>query len=141
MVGGASEAETPKAIATPVPVSQRLVLLERILLLQVLELHPATRFDALAGIVDPAQKPWIVLEAVIEPVVLGLEADEYAGRPSMARNHNLTVFRLSKKTREVVLHLGQRHFFHAGLPNWLSHFSASALGTMAKTSTVEPATS
>src|ERR1700682_4066772 len=40
-----------------------------------------------------------------------------------------------------VLYLGQRHFLHSGLPNWLSHDSASGLGTMAKTSTVEPTTS
>ena len=51
------------------------VLLERTLLLEVLELDSATSFQALARILDAAQEPRIILEPVIEPVVLGLEAD------------------------------------------------------------------
>src|SRR5437868_2030646 len=110
-------------------------------LLQVLQPHASPGPETRARSFDASQEPRIVLQPIVEPVVLGLEADQHARRPAVARNDDLAVLRLAEELREIVFHLGQRHFLHSSFPNCLSHDSASGLGTMAKTSTVEPATS
>ena len=69
------------------------------------------------------------------------EADQHARRFAVARDDDFLRLRLSKKSRQIILDLGKRHFPHSGLENCASHDSASDLVTTAKTSTVAPETS
>src|SRR5690348_5628411 len=97
--------------------------------------------DAGPRFLDAPQETWVVFEPVVEPVVLGFEADQHAGRLTVTRDDDLLFFGLAQKMREIVFDLGQRDFLHSGLPNRVSHVSASDFATIAKTSTTSSDTS
>jgi hypothetical protein len=68
----------------------------------------APRAQALSSLVDAAKKPRIVFASVIDPIILGPEADQYPGQFSVADNYDLLIFSFTQKPREIVLDLGQR---------------------------------
>jgi hypothetical protein len=47
-----------------------------------------------------------MFEAVLEPVLFRLEADQHARRLPMARNNDLLRLSFSKKARQIILDLG-----------------------------------
>ena len=49
----------------------------------------------------------MMLDAVLEPVVLALEADQHTSRLTVARDENLLGLRQAQKAREVVLDLSE----------------------------------
>jgi len=55
---------------------------------------------------DAAQKAPVVFEPVVEPVVLGREADEHSGRFPVAGDDDLLAFGFAQKPREIVLNFG-----------------------------------
>ena len=103
--------------------------------------HAASGAQAFPRLIDSPEEAGIVLQPVFEPVVLRLEADQHPRRLAVARDDDVLLFRLAQQVRKIVLHLGERHFSHAGLPCRVSHVSASALVTIARISTVVPVTS
>jgi len=62
------------------------------------------------GFADPAQKGRVVLEAVLEPIILILEADQNACGFAVARDDDLAANRQAEISRQVVLHLGEGDF-------------------------------
>jgi hypothetical protein len=52
------------------------------------------------------QKTSVVFEPIIEPVILGPEADQHPGRLSVASNDGLLVFGFMQKPWEIVLDFG-----------------------------------
>ena len=52
----------------------------------------------------------MMLHAILKPIVLRLEANEYAGRLAVSRNHDLLGGGQAKIVREIIFHLGERHF-------------------------------
>jgi hypothetical protein len=110
-------------------------------LFDVFEFDASTSTEASASLLDTLYKPWIVFKSVVEPVVLRLESDQHASGFAVACDNDILCLGFPKKARQVVFHLGKGHFLHFGLPNRASHDSASGLGTIANTSTVEPETS
>jgi hypothetical protein len=58
----------------------------------------------------PANERRMVLEAIVKPVVLVLEADEYSSRLPMTRDDDLAIGRHAEKSRQVVFHCSQRDF-------------------------------
>src|SRR6266571_9297899 len=107
-------------------------------LFDVFQLHAAARAQTLARGLDPLKKARIMFQPEVEPVVLGLEADQNPRRFAVTGDHDLLFLRLSEKFRQIVLYLGERYFLHQGFPNCASHDSASDLATIARISTVEP---
>ena len=57
--------------------------------LDVFEARSALGPQAPAGCLDPLQKTWIAFQAIVEPIIFRLEADQNTSRLAMARNHNL----------------------------------------------------
>jgi hypothetical protein len=47
-----------------------------------------------------------MFEAVLEPVILRLEADQHAGGLAVARDNDLLRLSFSKKARQIILDLG-----------------------------------
>src|SRR5260370_57002 len=109
--------------------------------LDILQLDAITGREAGGGLLDPGEKPGVVLQPVIEPILLRGKADQYPRRLAISRDHDLRFLRLAQKTREIILHRGQRDPLHSGSPNCASHASASDLATTARISTVSSDTS
>jgi len=57
----------------------------------ILQLDAAPGAQAVAGTGNAIKKPRIVLQAVVEPVVFGLESDQDARRLSVTRNDYLAL--------------------------------------------------
>src|ERR1043166_1207281 len=72
--------------------------------LHVFQFYAAPCTQARSCRLNPIQESWIVLQAIIEPIVLRFTADEPAGRLTMRGNHNFLLLRLAKKARQIVLH-------------------------------------
>src|SRR6516165_6426470 len=70
-----------------------------------------------------------MFEAIFEPIILGLKADEHAGRLSMTSDNDLLCLCLTQITRQVILDFRERNFSHSTFPNWASHDSASDFST------------
>ena len=77
----------------------KLMSRRTLFLVQVLELDSTTSSQAVTSALDPVQEPWIVLEAIVEPIVLGLESDQHTGWLSVAGNDDFPFSGLSKKSR------------------------------------------
>ena len=75
-------------------------------LFDILDSDAASLPQALSRLLDSAQEAWIVFELIIEPVVLGREAYQHAGRLSAAGNDNLLSFGFVQKSGEIVLDFG-----------------------------------
>ena len=112
-----------------------------LLCFKVLQLHSAPSAQAVPRLFNAPQEPRVMLEAVVVPILLRFEADQYTCRFAMTRDDDLLRFRLAKITGQVVLDLGEGHFLHSGFAHRASHDSASDLATIAKISTVAPETS
>src|SRR6266436_4307810 len=59
------------------------------------------RSEARSGRGYASKKSRIVLQAIVEPIVLGLEPDQYTGRSSVPRDDNLFLHCQAKIPREV----------------------------------------
>jgi len=74
--------------------------------------------DTAASMGDAAKESWIVLKAILEPVVLGREADKHAGRLAVARDKDIFLLRIAEVLGKIVLCLVERdlsHFTHLPL--------------------------
>mgnify|MGYP001490959383 CR=1 FL=1 len=56
---------------------------------EVLEATPSPGSQGLPGSGNPGKKLRMMLQAVIEPILFGLEADEDPGRPAVPGNEDL----------------------------------------------------
>lgn len=65
--------------------------------LDVFELGPTSRSQAFPRLFDTTQEPRVMFEAVLEPVLFRLEANQYARGFTMARDHDLRRLCFSKK--------------------------------------------
>ncbi len=54
----------------------------------------------------------MMLQTIVKPVILRLESDQDAGRPSVPRDEDLLGLRQAQEVREVVLDLSQRRLAH-----------------------------
>ena len=73
--------------------------------------------QALARTLDAAQKPRVIFELIVEPVILGREPDQQSGRFSLAGNDDLLTLGFAQKPGEIVLDFGYRNLPHTGSPN------------------------
>jgi hypothetical protein len=81
--------------------------------------------------------------AIVAASVIALRIRKCIENPrglAVPRDHNLPSRGLFEVARKIVLHLGQRYFFH-GFPNCASHDVVSDFGTTARTSTTPSTTS
>jgi hypothetical protein len=76
-----------------------------VLALQVFQAHSSPSTQTRSCLLDSIEEPWIMLEAVIEPVIFRLETDEYASGLTMARDDDLRLRGFSEVPRQVVLDL------------------------------------
>jgi hypothetical protein len=60
-------------------------------------LTPRPLAQAISRAFDAAQKPRIVFELIIEPIILGYEADQQFGRVSAAGDHDLVTHGFAQK--------------------------------------------
>src|SRR5260221_7718339 len=72
----------------------------------VFEPGPTSRAQAVSRLFDTTQEARVVFEAVLEPVLFRLEADQHAGGLTMARDNDLLRLSFSKKARQIILDLG-----------------------------------
>src|SRR5437899_547416 len=79
-------------------------------LLDVFQFHAAARAQTFARRFDTLQETRIVLQSEVEPVVLGLEANQDAGWLAVTGDHDLLFLCLSEKFRQIILYLGERNF-------------------------------
>jgi thiamine pyrophosphate-dependent acetolactate synthase large subunit-like protein len=84
--------------------------------LDVLDPEAAPLPQAIAGMLDAAQKTRVTFELVIQPIALSPEADQRSGRLPVAGDDNLLAFGFAQKPREVVPDLGQSNPPHTGSP-------------------------
>ena len=88
---------------------------------QILDSDTAAGLNARAGAGDSGEKPWIMLEPVIEPVVLTGKANEDARRTTVTCDNNLLGCCLAEEARQVVFDFGEGDLFHSGIPCCSSH--------------------
>jgi hypothetical protein len=74
--------------------------------LDILDPDAAPLAQALPRLFDAAQKARIIFELIIEPIILGREADQQSGRFPVAGDDDLLSFGFAQKPREVVLDFG-----------------------------------
>ena len=77
--------------------------------LEILDPDAAPLAQARPCVVDAAQKARVVFEAVIEPVVLGGEADQHSGRFATSGDDDLLGLGFAQQTRQVTLDFRQRN--------------------------------
>ena len=56
----------------------------------------------------------MMFQAVIEPVIIGFEADQDTGWPAMSRDDDLLRLGETQEARKVILHLSQGHAAESG---------------------------
>src|SRR5260370_30577841 len=106
--------------------------------LHIIDLHAAAGLQMLSRPFDSLEKARVVFQAIVEPVIFGLEADQHSGRLSMAGDDDLVLLGFSQKAREVVLEFGERNLPPLGLSYRASHRATFYLGTIAQISTLPP---
>src|SRR5262249_17340472 len=74
--------------------------------LDILNSDAAPLAKALSRTLDAAPEPRVVFELIIDPVILGSEADQQSGRFPVAGDNDLLGFGFVQKPREVVLDFG-----------------------------------
>ena len=57
----------------------------------------------------------MMLQAIVEPIVLGFESDQHAGRLSMPGDQDLLGFCQAQESRQIVLDLSQRYLAYRAL--------------------------
>jgi hypothetical protein len=107
----------------------------------ILDLDAAPCFDTPSGSLDSLKKSGIMLQPVVKPVVLRLEADQKTGRPAMPRDHHLFFLCNPQKLRKIIFDFRKCNFLHTDSPACLNHSSACDFATIASTSTDECETS
>jgi hypothetical protein len=75
-------------------------------LLDILDSDTAPLSQALSRAFDAAQKSRITFEPIIEPIILGPEADQRSGRFAIAGDDDPFAFGFAQKPRETVFDLG-----------------------------------
>lgn len=75
----------------------------------VLQTRSETSPDRCACLPNPAQKLGMILQPVLEPVILSLEADQHARRPPVASDQDLLLRCELQVPREIILYLCQSH--------------------------------
>jgi len=75
----------------------------------ILEAHAFSCTQGSACVRDPVEELVVVLEAVLEPRLLILEANQDAGGSAVARDQDLLASRKLEVVREIILHLRQAH--------------------------------
>src|SRR5216117_2628396 len=83
---------------------------------KVLQARSETRSDCCPCLRDSAEELGMVLQPVLEPVLLALEPDQDARRPSVASDQDLPPRGKLEVSREVILHLCQRDPARLGWP-------------------------
>ena len=71
----------------------------------ILKFYAASFAEAFPRLFNPVQKAWIVLQAVIEPIIFRLETDQQAGWLSVPCDDNLLRLGLAEKSGEIILDL------------------------------------
>ena len=69
-----------------------------------------SRAEGSARLTDTAQKGRMVLQAVLEPIILVLEADQYAGGFAVACDDDFAVCCQAEIAGQIVLHLREGDF-------------------------------
>jgi len=72
----------------------------RLFCFDVFQPDPTPCTEAIARLFDPAQEPWIVLKAVVEPVLLGFETNQHSRWLAMARDDDLVRLSLARPLPE-----------------------------------------
>ncbi len=91
-------------------------MLDRLLGRQILESDTASTPEPLARLCYASQEIGMVLQSIVEPVVLALEADKHSGRFPVPRDDDFFGLRQAQKSRQIVLYLSQGRLAH-----WASH--------------------
>lgn len=108
--------------------------------LDVFEPNAAACSEILSCTLDALKKSGVILEPILEPIILRGEADKNACGLAVTGDYDVLPLGLPKKPRQIVFDFGKGNLFHAN-PSRTNHAEASALSTIAKTSTVDPSTS
>ena len=74
--------------------------------LDILDPDASTLPQAPPRLFDAAQQARVVFEPIIEPVILGPEADQHADQFPVRGNDDLLAFGFARKPREVVVDFG-----------------------------------
>ena len=69
-------------------------------------MNAASCAQARPRFLDPAEKTRVGLEAILEPIVFGSEADQHASRFAVPRNDDFLFPGFTQEARQVVLDLG-----------------------------------
>src|SRR6516162_3410296 len=88
----------------------------RLLRFKVLQPGSTSGAQAAPRLFDAAQEARVMFETVVEPVLFRLEADQYAGRFTMARDDDLLRLSLAQIAGQIVLDFRKRDLFHSGFP-------------------------
>jgi hypothetical protein len=83
------------------------LLLDRLLRRQILESNTTTAPQRFSGRRDSPQELGMVLQPIVEPVVLALEADQHASRLPVSGDENLLGFSQTQKSRQIVFDFSQ----------------------------------
>jgi hypothetical protein len=75
-----------------------------VLELEILEADASALAKALPSGLDSAAKPRIIHQTILEPIVFGLEADQYPGRLAVPGDHDLLLLSKAQELREVILY-------------------------------------
>ena len=76
------------------------------LVVEILEPDTLAATQALASRLNAPTEPGVVLQAILKPLVLGIEAYEDAGSLTVPRNDDVFLLRQAEIPGEVVLHSG-----------------------------------
>jgi hypothetical protein len=74
---------------------------------EILESDTTSSPETLARLCDAPQELRVMLQSIVEPVVLALEADKHASWFPMSRDEDFLGLRQAQESREIVLHLSQ----------------------------------
>ncbi len=66
--------------------------------------------DGRPRLANPAQKPWIVLQPVFKPIILGFKPNQHTRWLAVARDNNLLILGQAEIPGKVVFYLRQGDF-------------------------------
>ena len=74
-----------------------------------LKSYTSTRGYTATGLSNTREEFRVVFQAVLEPIVLGVEANEYPGRLAVPCDHDLLGRSQTEVVREIIFDLGERN--------------------------------